>query len=131
TTSALFGQLTQPRHLGVPFGHREVGQFGRHQLQVEGARQPELRRPLHHPRVPGEPARLFGPRPQVGGPRRRQPSVDLVQRTPRPARPTPAPTGPSPSGTRSGPASARPRPAPAPTGRTPDAPSPPPPTGRR
>ena len=65
---------------------REGRELGRHQREVEGALEPEGRRPLDHPGVAGEAAGLLDPRAQVGPRARRQPAVDVVERAAGPHR---------------------------------------------
>ena len=72
-------ELPQPRHLGVAGRDGEVGEVGGHQAQVEGARPPDLGRPLDHSRVAGEAAGLLRARPQAGGGPRRQPPLEVVE----------------------------------------------------
>ncbi len=73
------GQLDQPGLLVVTGGDGEVGEPGRHQPQVEGTGLSELARPLHGPGPATEAPLLLAGAPQVGGGRRRQPSLELGQ----------------------------------------------------
>ncbi len=73
-------QLHQPALLGVAGRYPAVGEAGRHQVEVEGARPPDLRRPGHRAGPPGEAALLLGPRAEVGGGGGGEPAVELRQR---------------------------------------------------
>ena len=79
---AASGELAQPRHLRVARRHRVVGQVGRDERKVEGEGTTELGRALDRARVAGEASGLLGTTAQVGGGRRRQPPVDVVERAP-------------------------------------------------
>ena len=70
----------------MPVRGREVGQAGRDHLEIERALAAELDGALQHSRVAAQPGRHLLPGPQVGGARRGQPAVHLVQAAPGPDR---------------------------------------------
>src|SRR5262249_23395731 len=77
------GGVGPPRQLGGTRGDRRVvvGQFGRGEAEVERAGRRDLARALDRARPAGETAPLLGRAAQVRERRRRQPAVDLVERT--------------------------------------------------
>jgi len=76
----LLGDLAQPRHLAVTGRAREGWQVGSHQREVERAGLAEFGRPFDDAGIASETSCLLGARSQVCSARRRQPSVDLVER---------------------------------------------------
>ena len=75
----VLGQSTKPGHLGEPRGRRERRQPRGDQVEVEGALGGQGGGPFHHPGITGEAAGLLGPTAEVGGGRRRQPALQVVE----------------------------------------------------
>ena len=79
-------EVPQPRHRRVPLGHLHLRQ--RRLRAAEGKRQlvGERDGALDRPRIPPEPPRHLGPRPQMRARMRGQPAVELVESAVRPHR---------------------------------------------
>ena len=79
-------QLAQPGGFGVPERDGEVGQAGRDHAEVERAQAAERHGPVQHARVAPQPRGHLLAGTQVGGARRGQPAVHVVQAAPGPDR---------------------------------------------